>query len=92
VAPSGGISFRYNYRVGGRQETITLGRYGVGGTTLAEARGVRAVYNKAEYAQQRRGMLPEWADMIVGARLKRLSLRPNLVLAALRAHPIDTRY
>lgn len=31
VLPSGGISFRFNYRVNGRQETLTLGRYGVGG-------------------------------------------------------------
>jgi integrase len=29
-----------------------------------EQRGVRAVYNKAEYAEQRRGMLQDWADMI----------------------------
>ena len=26
--------------------------------------GVRAVYNKAEYAEQRRKMLQEWADMV----------------------------
>ncbi|RMP64369.1 hypothetical protein ALQ18_03861 [Pseudomonas marginalis pv. marginalis] len=32
------ISFRYNYSINGRQETITFGRYGVGGVTLAEAR------------------------------------------------------
>lgn len=32
------ISFRYNYSIHGRQETITFGRYGVGGMTLAEAR------------------------------------------------------
>lgn len=38
VAPSGGISFRFNYRVNQRQETVTLGRYGIGGMTLAEAR------------------------------------------------------
>lgn len=38
VSPSGGVSFRYNYRVNGRQETVTLGRYGVGGVTLGEAR------------------------------------------------------
>lgn len=38
VSPSGGISFRYNYRVNGRQETLTLGRYGAGGMTLAHAR------------------------------------------------------
>ncbi len=38
VAPSGGISFRYNYLINGRQETVTFGRYGAGGITLAEAR------------------------------------------------------
>ena len=38
VLPSGGISFRYNYRLNGRQETLTIGKYGVGGLTLAEAR------------------------------------------------------
>lgn len=29
-----------------------------------EQKGVRAVYNKAEYAEQRRDMLQQWADMI----------------------------
>ncbi|WP_433913842.1 tyrosine-type recombinase/integrase [Brenneria populi] len=29
-----------------------------------EQRGVRAVYNKAEYAEQRRKMLQDWADMV----------------------------
>ena len=29
-----------------------------------EQKGVRAVYNKAEYAEQRRVMLQDWADMI----------------------------
>jgi len=38
VTPAGTISFRYNYSVNGRQETIIFGRYGVGGITLAEAR------------------------------------------------------
>lgn len=38
VTPAGAISFRYNYGLNGRQETVTLGRYGVGGITLAEAR------------------------------------------------------
>lgn len=38
VTRSGTISFRYNYRINGRQETLTLGRYGIGGITLAEAR------------------------------------------------------
>ena len=29
-----------------------------------EQKGVRAVYNKAEYSEQRRAMLQDWADMI----------------------------
>jgi len=31
-----------------------------------EQRGVRAVYNKVEYAEQRRAMLQAWADMLDG--------------------------
>jgi integrase len=31
-----------------------------------EQRGVRAIYNKAEYAEQRRTMLQAWADMVDG--------------------------
>jgi integrase len=38
VTAAGAISFRYNYLINGRQETITFGRYGIGGITLAEAR------------------------------------------------------
>lgn len=38
VLPSGTISFRYNYRVNGRYETLVLGRYGAGGLSLQEAR------------------------------------------------------
>lgn len=38
VTPGGAISFRYNYSINGRQETVTFGRHGVGGITLAEAR------------------------------------------------------
>lgn len=38
VTPSGAISFRYNYKINGRQETLTLGTYGIGGLTLAQAR------------------------------------------------------
>lgn len=38
VTPAGGISFRYSYAINGRQETLTIGRYGVRGVTLAEAR------------------------------------------------------
>ena len=38
VAPSGQITFRYDYRVNGRRETLTIGRYGSSGMSLAEAR------------------------------------------------------
>ncbi|MGQ6156058.1 tyrosine-type recombinase/integrase [Serratia sp. IR-2025] len=38
VQPSGSISFRYDYRINGRRETLTIGRYGADGITLAEAR------------------------------------------------------
>lgn len=38
VTPAGGISFRYNYSISGRQETLTIGKYGTGGITLAIAR------------------------------------------------------
>lgn len=38
VTPAGSISFRHNYSINGRQETITFGRYGLEGITLAEAR------------------------------------------------------
>ena len=38
VLASGVVSFRYNYRVNGRQETLVLGKYGSGGVSLAEAR------------------------------------------------------
>lgn len=38
VLPSGTVSFRYNYRVNGRYETLVLGRYGAGGLSLQEAR------------------------------------------------------
>ena len=36
-----------------------------------EQRGVRAVYNKAEYREQRTAMLQDWADMIDEWTLKR---------------------
>lgn len=38
VSPAGTISFRYDYRVNGRWETLTIGRYGRGGISLAFAR------------------------------------------------------
>lgn len=38
VSPGGTISFRYNYRLNGRQETLNIGKFGPGGISLAEAR------------------------------------------------------
>lgn len=38
VSPKGSISFRLDYRVNGRRETLTLGRYGPTGISLARAR------------------------------------------------------
>ncbi len=38
VSPKGTITFRYDYRINGRRETLTIGRYGFEGISLAEAR------------------------------------------------------
>jgi hypothetical protein len=38
VAPSGAISFRLDYRLNGRRETVYLGRYARDGISLARAR------------------------------------------------------
>lgn len=38
VSAVGQITFRYDYRVNGRRETVTLGRYGEDGISLADAR------------------------------------------------------
>ena len=38
VAVTGTIAFRYDYRINKRRETLTIGRYGPGGLTLALAR------------------------------------------------------
>ena len=38
VAPSGAISFRLDYRLNGRRETVYLGRYALDGISLARAR------------------------------------------------------
>jgi integrase len=38
VTPTGSLIFRYDYRLNGRRETLTLGRYGDAGISLARAR------------------------------------------------------
>ena len=47
-----------------------------------EQRGVRAVYNKAEYAEQRRTMLQAWADMLDGWILDGGKVAPDRPTAA----------
>jgi len=38
VSPGGTVTFRYDYRLNGRREMLTLGRYGPAGISLARAR------------------------------------------------------
>jgi integrase len=38
VQPAGAVVFRYDYRLHGRRETLTIGRYGPDGLSLARAR------------------------------------------------------
>lgn len=38
ISPAGTVAFRYDCRVNGRRETLTIGRYGCAGISLAEAR------------------------------------------------------
>ncbi len=38
VTPAGTVTFRYDYRINGRRETLTIGKYGPTGITLAQAR------------------------------------------------------
>lgn len=76
VTPAGTISFRYNYSINGRQETVTFGRYGMGGIMLAEA---RERLNKAK-------------KMVAGGRrlrgkkpgIKRVSKRRRFLVRGLR--------
>ncbi|MBR0664927.1 tyrosine-type recombinase/integrase [Roseomonas hellenica] len=58
VQPSGAIVFRYDYRLNGRRETLTLGRYGPDGLSLARAReklidAKRAISEGRSPAQQK---------------------------------------
>lgn len=38
VATAATVRFRYDYRINSRRETLTIGRYGPGGLSLAGAR------------------------------------------------------
>lgn len=76
VTPAGTISFRYNYSINGRQETVTFGRYGVGGITLAEAR---------ERLNEAKKWLPV-EDRLLGKKpeIKRVSKMLRLLVRGLR--------
>jgi integrase len=54
VATTGAISFRLDYRMNGRRESLTLGRYGADGITLARARELAM----AARAKIREGLSP----------------------------------
>lgn len=59
IKPSGRIVFRYDYRLNGRRETLTIGRYGADGMGLARARekclaARRAVADGQSPAQEKR--------------------------------------
>ena len=41
VSPAGTITFRFDYRISNRRETLTLGRYGPAGLSLSAARDDR---------------------------------------------------
>ncbi len=66
VAPSGGITFRLDYRLHGRRETLTLGRYGPDGISLVTARE-RAMEARR---QVREGVSPAMEKQRDKARLK----------------------
>ena len=38
VSPTGALTFRFDYRLNGRRETVIIGRYGPTGVSLARAR------------------------------------------------------
>lgn len=38
VSPAGTVSFRYDYRINGRRETLVIGKYGRDGISLCAAR------------------------------------------------------
>lgn len=52
VSPKGTVTFRLDYRLNGRRETLTIGRYGPAGISLAEARAA-CLQAKADIADGR---------------------------------------
>lgn len=79
VTPAGTISFRYNYSINGRQETVTFGRYGVGGITLAEAR-------------ERLMKLKKWLPVEDRQRGKKLEIKRVSKMRRLLVHGLRNGY
>lgn len=51
VSPGGTVTFRYDYRLNGRRETLTLGRYGPGGIFAGD--GARTTLGRTQSPSQR---------------------------------------
>lgn len=62
VAPSGQITFRYDYRLNGRRGTLTIGRYGRDGISLASPRRGSGAGRQGSWLQQRRFSAAGWAQ------------------------------
>ncbi|MAA82644.1 MAG: integrase, partial [Hyphomonas sp.] len=55
-----------------------------------DRRSSRGVYNKAEYADQRRHMMQEWADMI-DAWAAGETRKPNIIPESMAVYAADPR-
>jgi len=84
VTPAGTKSFRYNYVINGRQETLTIGRYGAAGVTLAEAREKLLEAKKAIAA----GKSPAKEKARDKARLKGIDTFGGWADKWLQSHPM----
>jgi hypothetical protein len=51
VSPTGTVTFRYDYRLNGRRETLTIGRYGPAGISLALWAREKLIHAKKAVAQ-----------------------------------------
>jgi len=66
VSPAGGITFRLDYRLNNRRETLTLGRYGSGGISLLKARELVMEARR----QVREGVSPAMEKQRAKAKIK----------------------
>ena len=91
VQPSDAIMFRMDYRLNGRRKTLTLGRYGAGGLSLARARETVIVARRAiaegrspaQEKQREKRRLQE-ARMAYSTRAMRRSIFERDILPAFR--------